>query len=70
MGERREAGEEFEPAWGADGWPRPVEGGLDEGDEDLLRSCLRLTPLERLQQLERVVNGLQRIRRVRRVPAD
>jgi hypothetical protein len=60
---------DFQPIWGPDDWPRSIVGGLDEGDEDLLESCLRLTPSERLRLLERFVNGLRGIRRVR-VSAD
>jgi len=49
-----------EPPWGAEGWPRPDESGLDEGDLLLIRSWLAMTPLERLKSLERMVNDLMR----------
>ena len=49
--------DDYRPAWGADGWPRPV-GELDEGDLLLIQSMLELSPFERLRQLERFVNGL------------
>ncbi len=53
------------PVWGADGWPRQIEGGLDEGDRLHLLSMLELTPMQRLRSLENFVNGIARIRRGR-----
>ncbi len=51
------------PVWGADGWPRPIEGGLDEGDRLLILRMLELTPMQRLRALESFANGIERIRR-------
>jgi hypothetical protein len=50
----------FEPPWGADGWPRTTESGLDEGDLMLIASMLELTPRQRLETL-RSYAGLRRI---------
>ena len=56
------------PVWGADGWPRQLESGLDEADELLIRSHLAMTPAERLRALENFVNGVEAIRRGRIPP--
>jgi len=53
------------PVWGAEGWPRPLEGGLDEGDRLLILSMLELTPLERLQAIAGFANGVAEIQRGR-----
>lgn len=63
-------GDTYEPPWGANGWPRVGPEGLDEGDVDLLRSCLRRSPLERLESLELFVNEMQILRRAKRISAD
>lgn len=57
------------PVWGADGWPRPIEGGLDEEARLKLQKMLELTPLERLQTLAAFVNGIEVMPDGRR-PAD
>lgn len=53
------------PVWGADGWPRPTENGLDEGDRLLILAMLELTPLQRLQSIANCVNGIAEIQRGR-----
>lgn len=53
------------PVWGADGWPRQVETGLDEGDRLLVRRMLELTPLERLQELASSAAAIEKLRRGR-----
>jgi hypothetical protein len=55
----------FEPPWGADGWPRLTETGLDEGDLLLISSMLELTPRQRLESLTRFVDGLEGLRHAR-----
>jgi hypothetical protein len=60
----------FEPPWGADGWPRPTERGLDEGDLLLIASMLELTPRQRLESLERFVAGLEGLRDARSIRSD
>lgn len=57
------------PVWGAKGWPRELEGGLDEGDHLLIRRMLALTPLERLEAVTSSANALEKLRRAR-VRAD
>ena len=44
------------PVWGAEGWSRQLESGLDEADELLIRRHLAKTPAERLRALENFVN--------------
>lgn len=61
--------ESEEPAWGAQGWPRQLEGGLDEGDHLLIRRMLALTPLERLKAVTSSANALVKLRQAR-VRAD
>lgn len=53
------------PVWGANGWPRPTENGLDEGDRLLILAMLELTPLQRLQSIAGFVNGIAEIQRGR-----
>jgi hypothetical protein len=57
----------FEPAWGADGWPRRTETGLDEGDLLLIDSMLELTPRQRLESLRSFVGGLDQLRDARSI---
>jgi hypothetical protein len=57
----------FEPPWGADGWPRPTESGLDEGDLLLIASMLELTPRQRLESLKLFVDGLEGLRDARSI---
>jgi hypothetical protein len=58
---------DFEPPWGADGWPRRTESGLDEGDLLLIASMLELTPRQRLESLRSYVAGLEDIRDASRI---
>jgi hypothetical protein len=58
----RERENDIEPPWGADGWPRRTESGLDEGDLLLIASMLELTPRQRLDSLRSFVDGLQELR--------
>lgn len=64
-----ERAEPFEPTWGRDEWPRVVEGGLDEGDLQLITAMLALSPLQRLQSLQNQVE-LMKARCVEDVRAD
>lgn len=53
------------PVWGANGWPRLLPSGLDEGDRLLIQSMLELSPLERLQELASSGAAIDTLRRGR-----